>query len=56
LKSWDRFQIPLPFSRCEFILHEPIKVGRGAEESEREGQREQLQATLRAGTEDACFL
>src|SRR5436189_6328705 len=22
-KSWDRFQIPLPFSRCEIILEKP---------------------------------
>jgi lysophospholipid acyltransferase (LPLAT)-like uncharacterized protein len=25
-KSWDRFQIPLPFSRCELILNKPIFV------------------------------
>jgi lysophospholipid acyltransferase (LPLAT)-like uncharacterized protein len=26
LKSWDRFQVPLPFSRCELISSEPIFV------------------------------
>ena len=52
LKSWDGFQIPVPFSRCEFILHKPILVARDAGEAEREDVREHLQATLRAGTHD----
>jgi lysophospholipid acyltransferase (LPLAT)-like uncharacterized protein len=26
LKSWDRFQVPLPFSRCELVSGEPIFV------------------------------
>ena len=28
LKSWDGFQIPLPFSRCELILNKPLLVPR----------------------------
>ena len=52
LNSWDGFQIPLPFARCEFILHKPIAVARKAGEAERENLREQLQTTLRAGTHD----
>ncbi len=50
LKSWDRFQIPLPFSHCEMTFGDPIRVPRGATDAEREQLREQLQAVLRAGT------
>jgi lysophospholipid acyltransferase (LPLAT)-like uncharacterized protein len=41
LKSWDRFQIPLPFSRCHLVLSEPIHVPPEASEEELEaiGQR-----------------
>ena len=50
-KSWDRFQIPLPFSRCEMAFGEPIRVPRGATEMERGQLRERLQAVLLAGTQ-----
>jgi lysophospholipid acyltransferase (LPLAT)-like uncharacterized protein len=36
LRSWDRFQVPLPFSRCELIAGEPIFVPEGASEAELE--------------------
>jgi lysophospholipid acyltransferase (LPLAT)-like uncharacterized protein len=26
LKSWDKFQVPIPFSRCELVSGEPIYV------------------------------
>lgn len=29
LKSWDKFQIPLPFCRCDFIIGEPVTVQPG---------------------------
>ncbi len=51
-KSWDRFQIPLPFSRCEMILEKAIRVPRGASDSEREELRRQLENTLRSITRD----
>ena len=54
LKSWDRFQIPLPFSRCEMTFGEPIRVPREATEAERSQLREQLQAVLVAGTHGEC--
>ena len=50
LKSWDRFQIPLPFSHCEMTFGNPIRVPRGATGAERDQLREQLQTVLRAGT------
>jgi lysophospholipid acyltransferase (LPLAT)-like uncharacterized protein len=52
LKSWDRFQIPFPFSRCELILNEPIFVHREADQASREEHRSQLQARLRQTSND----
>jgi hypothetical protein len=46
-KSWDRFQIPLPFSRCEVILEKPIRVPCAASDAEREALRQQLERTLK---------
>jgi lysophospholipid acyltransferase (LPLAT)-like uncharacterized protein len=34
MKSWDRFQVPLPFSRCHLKLSEPIRVPPEATEEE----------------------
>jgi len=34
LRSWDKFQIPLPFSRCHLKLAEPIRVPPEATEEE----------------------
>jgi len=52
VKSWDRFQIPLPFSRCEMIYEKPIFVPREATDAEREHLRLKLEAELRAITKD----
>jgi lysophospholipid acyltransferase (LPLAT)-like uncharacterized protein len=52
LKSWDRFQIPMPFSRCEIILNEPILVPREADAAKREEQRQRLETCLRESTLD----
>jgi hypothetical protein len=46
LKSWDRFQIPLPFSRCDLTLGKPIYVPREATDAQREEIRKQLEQTL----------
>jgi lysophospholipid acyltransferase (LPLAT)-like uncharacterized protein len=54
VKSWDRFQIPLPFSRCEMTFGEPIRVPRGASDAERAQLREQLLDVLLAGTGGEC--
>ena len=45
-KSWDRFQIPLPFSRGDIIFGKPIRVARDASDEERETARRQLEQTL----------
>jgi lysophospholipid acyltransferase (LPLAT)-like uncharacterized protein len=34
LNSWDRFQIPLPFSTCRLVTHRSIPVREGASEAE----------------------
>ena len=51
-KSWDRFQIPLPFSRCEVIFEKPVRVPRESSDVERERLRQQLEQTLRVITRD----
>jgi len=51
-RSWDRFQIPLPFSRCEIIYEKPIRVPRNATAEQRETLRSQLEQTLRAISKD----
>ena len=52
VKSWDHFQIPLPFSRCEMIYEKPIYVPREATDAEREQLRRKLETELRAITKD----
>jgi lysophospholipid acyltransferase (LPLAT)-like uncharacterized protein len=51
-KSWDRFQIPLPFARCEMIYEKPIHVPREASDAEREVLRRELETKLRAISND----
>ncbi len=46
VKSWDRFQIPLPFSRCEMIFENPIRIPRETSEPAREAYRLQLEQAL----------
>ena len=52
VKSWDHFQIPLPFSRCEVRLGRPVRVPREATDAEREALRLELERTLREITVD----
>jgi lysophospholipid acyltransferase (LPLAT)-like uncharacterized protein len=52
LNSWDRFQIPLPFSYCEMRAGKPIYVPRNATDEERNHLQLQLQNTLRELSRD----
>ena len=52
VKSWDRFQIPLPFARCEAIYGKPVFVPRETTDAEREQLRLKLETELRAMTRD----
>jgi len=48
VKSWDRFQIPLPFARCEVVVGQVMRVPAEATNAERELLRQQIEADLRA--------
>ncbi len=52
LKSWDRFQLPLPFACCEITTGRVLRVPREATEAGRETLRQELEAELRAITRD----
>jgi hypothetical protein len=52
LKSWDRFQIPLPFACCEVTLGRAIRVPRETDNAGREALRLKLETALRAMTRD----
>lgn len=47
LKSWDAFQIPMPFSRCDLFLNKPFFVPREADPARREDLRLELETILR---------
>jgi len=51
-RSWDRFQIPLPFSRCEMVIGKPVRVPREVSDAEREVLRQQLERTLKELSQD----
>jgi len=46
-RSWDRFVIPLPFSRCDMILAPLMRVPRDASDAEREALRLELERVLK---------
>jgi lysophospholipid acyltransferase (LPLAT)-like uncharacterized protein len=52
IKSWDRFQIPLPFSYCEMNVGRPLRVPREASQEERAALRQELENTLRVLSKD----
>ena len=51
-KSWDRFQLPLPFARCQVIAGEIVRVPREASDADRETLRQKLEQTMNAITQD----
>jgi len=52
LRSWDRFQIPLPFARGQCYYGAPIWVPQNASDAERETLRAKLESSMRAITRD----
>jgi len=52
LRSWDGYQVPLPFGRCEVAFGEPLAVPRRLEETAREELRAELERRLAAITRD----
>lgn len=47
LRSWDRFQVPLPFALCRMNIGRPIHIPRDATDEERETLRIQLETSLK---------
>jgi len=52
MNSWDGFQIPLPFTRCEITTGNALRVPREATDAEREALRRRLEDELRSITRD----
>jgi hypothetical protein len=52
IKSWDGFQIPLPFTRCDLSFGKPIHVPREATDAQREEIRLELEQTLKSLSPD----
>lgn len=52
LKSWDRFQIPFPFSRCDLFLNKPLFVPRETDALGREELRVELEDSLNGSSVD----
>jgi lysophospholipid acyltransferase (LPLAT)-like uncharacterized protein len=48
LETWDRFVIPLPFSRLDVTLGQPERVPPGAEGAEFEAEERRMESVLRA--------
>jgi lysophospholipid acyltransferase (LPLAT)-like uncharacterized protein len=52
LRSWDRFQIPIPLARCVVRFGQPVRVPRDASDEQREALRVELEQRLRSLTTD----
>ena len=52
LKSWDRLQIPLLFTRCDLRYGDPLWVPRDASDADLEKLRARLEQSMRALTRD----
>lgn len=48
LKTWDRFQIPRPFSKVRIILDTPMPIPRRMTEDDFEQKRQEIEHILRA--------
>lgn len=52
LRNWDRFQIPLPFAKCEIHFGKPVNIPREPSDEEKEKVRRQLHEALMEFTVD----
>ncbi|MEM6671224.1 MAG: lysophospholipid acyltransferase family protein [Planctomycetota bacterium] len=46
LNSWDRFTVPLPFSRVEVVIGEPIEVASDATDADLDGASDAIREAL----------
>lgn len=51
-KSWDRFQIPLPFSRIDVTFGEPVEIPRDSSDEQRAQLRALLESRMNSITQD----
>jgi lysophospholipid acyltransferase (LPLAT)-like uncharacterized protein len=56
LRSWDRTEIPKPFSTVALVVGEPVEIVADATDAEVERHRTDLEATLRALEERALAI
>jgi lysophospholipid acyltransferase (LPLAT)-like uncharacterized protein len=57
LRTWDRFELPLPFSRVAIAIGEPVRVGRGLDAAGLERlQAEMARALLALGEQARASL
>lgn len=47
MKSWDRYMIPIPFSKARLLYGEPLKIPAEADDEEVEMLRQRLETQLR---------
>ena len=52
LKSWDRFQVPLPFTRCDMRIGSPLQIPPEANDDALETLRLDLENRMKELTED----
>lgn len=52
LKTWDRFVIPLPFSKLTITFDELISVPRALDDAALEEKRKEIEEMMRAGVDD----
>jgi lysophospholipid acyltransferase (LPLAT)-like uncharacterized protein len=52
LRSWDRFQIPIPFGRCDVVFGKAVFVPREASDSERAALRAEVERQLKTLAQD----
>ena len=46
--SWDQFQLPMPFARCEVVYGPPLQVPRELDDEKRASIREELKSRMNA--------
>ncbi len=45
-KSWDRFQLPWPLTRCDVAFGEPLEVPRKATDEQRNALKDDLKRRM----------
>ncbi len=51
-RSWDRFQIPLPFACCHVVFGQPIRISRELSDEQRAALRLELEQQMRTNARD----